>query len=88
LVGRNVGQIGIANRGMPIPSKHGIDGLAELHQIGFIYAARVDPDIFQTVLPSLLTASPKLDRPDARFVDISLLDIAESELFEVAAPSM
>jgi hypothetical protein len=88
LVARNVRQIGIADGGMPIPSKHGIDRLAELYQICFIYTASVDPDIFETVLPGLLTAPPKLNRSDAGFADISLLDIAQSKLFDVAAPSV
>ncbi|KAL8310667.1 hypothetical protein RB597_010488 [Gaeumannomyces tritici] len=80
LVTRDVGQIGIANGSTLVPSKHGVDGLTELHRVGFVNAARVNPSVSDAVLLSLSTASVKLDRPDAGFIDFSLFDVAANDL--------
>jgi hypothetical protein len=61
IVIRNVRQVGIADSSATVPAIHGVDGLAELHEVGLINTAGVNPSITQSIFLSLLTASPKLD---------------------------
>jgi hypothetical protein len=88
VTGGDVGKEGVTDGGALIPAKHRINSLAKFHQISLVDTTCVDPDISEAIFFGLLAASTKLNRAKAGFIGVSLVNITERELFDVAAPSM
>ncbi len=59
----HVDEVNVTNFSVPIPRKHGIDGLGQLGTARLVDAVRVDPKVFEFVLQRLRAGPADLSKP-------------------------